>query len=445
MIKGKKQRELLVNVRTATYLLGLVIAGLSLSHCGGSSGDARGNGGNKLILAVEAVQADVGSLPLTERLSGIVRAKNQVEIYSEVSTTIMQVHVNNGDLVTLGQPLVQLRDTEFRERLKQARAGYQITVAQVSQAEVQLSKLQSDLKRIETLDEKQLTSATELESVQMETASAEANVALAKARAEQAQATINEYEGALAQTVIRAPVAGTIGDRNAEIGMFINSNTRLFTLGQLDTVRIGIILTDRMLNYIETGQRAEIQAASLPFGSVTAKLSRISPFLHPVTHSTDAEIELANPDHQLKPGMFVTVDVHYGESEQATLVPLSALYENPATGVTGIYVTADSLTGEGVEVGEGDVPFTLTAPAAFEFVPVDVLARGRTTAGITGVEPGKWIITLGQNLLGGKAGEARVRKVDWKWIERLQHLQREDLLEEFMKRQQEAAAGKSTT
>ena len=71
--------------------------------------------------------------------------------------------------------------------------------------------------------------------------------------------------------------------------------------------------------------------------------------------------------------------------------------------------------------------------------------RGRTTAGITGIKPNKWIITLGQDLLGGKAGEARVRKVDWKWVERLQHLQREDLLEEFMKRQQETAIDKPST
>lgn len=433
----------MVIIRRATHLLGLVVVGLFLSQCGDSSGNGRGNGGNKLIPAVEAVQADVGSLPLTERLSGVVRAKNQVEIYPEISTAVVQVHANNGDIVTTGQPLVQLRDTEFRERLKQARAGHQIAVAQVNQAEARLRKLQSDLKRTETMVEKQLASATELETVQADTASAEADVALTKARVEQAQATIDQYAEALAQTVIRAPVAGTVGDRNAEIGMFVNSNTRLFTLGQLDTVRIGIVLTDRMLNYIETGQRTEIQAANLPFGSVVTRLSRISPFLHPVTHSTDAEIDLANPDHQLKPGMFVTVDVHYGESEQATLVPLSALYENPATGVTGIYVTADSLAGEAAGVYEGDEKIALTAPVAFEFVPVDVIARGRTTAGITGVEPGTWIITLGQDLLGGKPGEARVRKVDWKWVERLQHLQSEDLLEEFMKRQQEAAAGKS--
>lgn len=433
------------SMRIGLFLVGSVIVGLLLSQCNSSSGGAERNGGNKQVPAVEAVLTEVGSLPLTERLSGIVRAKNQVEIYPEISAVITQVNVNNGDLVSKGQALILLRDTEFRERLKQAKAGYQIAVAQVSQAEARLSKLQSDLKRTKILVEKQLSSDAELEAIQSETAGAEADVALTKARMEQAQATIDENEEALARTIIRAPVAGTVGGRNAEIGMFVNSSTRLFTLGQLDTVRVGIVLTDHMLNYIENGQRAEISTINLPSGSVSAKLSRISPFLHPVTHSTDAEIDIPNPDHQLKPGMFVTVDVYYGESEQATLVPLSALYENPATGVTGIYVTADSLPGEAVDVYKGDEQIALTGPAEFEFVPVDVIARGRTTAGITGIKPNKWIITLGQDLLGGEPGEARVRKVNWKWVERLQHLQREDLLEEFMKRQQEEANDKPPT
>jgi HlyD family secretion protein len=133
-----------VKIQKAIYSLGLIILGLSLSSCGDSPGAVPGNGGGKLIPAVEAVQADIGSLPLIERLSGIVRAKNQIEIYPEINTAIMQVYVNDGDVVTKGQPLIQLRDTQFNDRLKQARAGYQIAVAQASQAEIRLRKLQSD-------------------------------------------------------------------------------------------------------------------------------------------------------------------------------------------------------------------------------------------------------------------------------------------------------------
>jgi multidrug efflux pump subunit AcrA (membrane-fusion protein) len=192
-----------------------------------------------------------------------------------------------------------------------------------------------------------------------------------------------------------------------------------------------------MLNYIETGQRTEIFTDGAPPNSVAATLSRISPFLHPVTHSTDAEIDLANTDRRLKPGMFVATEIYYGESESATLVPLSALYENPATGATGIYVSQDSLNLEATgTMADGQA---LTAPVRFEFVPVEVIARGRMEAGVRGVAPGNWVVTIGKDLFGGESGTARVRPVHWEWVQQLQHLQRDDLLQEVLKRQQEAA------
>jgi multidrug efflux pump subunit AcrA (membrane-fusion protein) len=208
-------------------------------------------------------------------------------------------------------------------------------------------------------------------------------------------------------------------------------------LGQIDNVHIEVILTDQMLNYIETGQRSEIIVDNAQYGSLTAPLSRISPFLNPITHSTEAEIDLANPDGVLKPGMFVTVDIYYGESESATLVPLSALYENPLSGVTGVYVSNDSLNQEPVTVIKGEQEIEFTGPVAFDFVPVEVIARGRMHAGISGVEPGNWVITIGQDLLGGEPGEARVRKVDWNWVEHLQNLQRQDLMLEIINKRQE--------
>jgi multidrug efflux pump subunit AcrA (membrane-fusion protein) len=191
-----------------------------------------------------------------------------------------------------------------------------------------------------------------------------------------------------------------------------------------------------MLDYIEIGQRAEISTPSLSSASVSAKLSRISPFLHPVTHSTDAEIDLSNTNHYLKPGMFVTADIFYGESEQATIIPLSALYENPLTGATGVYVCRDTLNRVPVEPLHTGETGSLTEPVPFEFVSVEVIAKGRMNAGISNIEPGSWVVTIGQDLLGGESGEAKVRPVDWNWVQRLQNLQREDLLQEIIRKKQ---------
>ena len=423
----------MVKLAGEVFILSLIGIGLLFSCSGKSNGSE--NKTDQLVPAVEAVQARYGSLPLTQRLSGVVKAKNQVAIYPEISAVITEVLVTNGNEVRKGQPLVRLRDREFRERLKQANANYQITLAQLRQAEAQLKEIQAELKRVESLAERELASPSELETTQTSAISAEADVQLAEARVEQAQATVDEREEALSQTVIRAPVFGSVGSRNAEVGMLVNGNSRLFTLGQLDNVRVEIVLTDRMLDYIEEGQRSEIFASSLPSGPVSAAVSRISPFLHPVTHSTDAEIDLENPGGRLKPGMFVTVDIFYGESEQATLVPLSSLYENPSTGATGVFVSKASLDRE--PIGKlGDQSISLTNPVTFEFVPVDVVAKGRMEAGIRGVVEGDWVVTIGQNLLGNESGVARVRPVKWEWVEKLQRLQREDLMQDLIERQQ---------
>jgi RND family efflux transporter MFP subunit len=406
--------------------------------CSDQAGESQKGGEKLLVPAVEAAQARYGALPLTERLTGVVKAKNQIEIYPEISAPIIGVNVENGDFVEKEQVLVRLRDIEFRERMKQARASYQIAVAQVKQAEARLKEAQTELERYRALSKKGLSSPAELETAQTRAISAEADVELAKARVEQAQAVMDERQQTLRQTIIRAPVSGRVGNRDAEIGMLVDGNDRLFTMGKLDSLRIEIVLTDRMLGYIESGQRVDIFNVNLPSGVITARLTRISPFLHPVTHSTDAQIEIENPGGQLKSGMFVAVDVFYGESEQATLIPLSALYENPLTGETGVYVSRDSLNRETVSVGGAltNEPISLTDPITFEFIPIDVIAKGRMQAGINGVNPGSWIVTLGQDLFGGAAGKARVRPVKWDWVEVLQNLQRQDLLKEIMNRQQ---------
>ena len=422
----------------ACFLL-LIVCHLFFSGCSGSGDNSSKRANGQLIPAVEAVQSRYGSLPLTERLSGVVRARNQVELYPQISAPIVAVYVQNGDLVTAEEPLLKLRDTEFREQLKQAEANFQVTLAQAKQAEAELKQMNGELERSIELSEKSLISNTELETIETQAIASEANVELTQARVKQAQAMVDQRREELSRTVIRAPVAGTIGNRNAEIGMMVNPAMRLFTLGQLDSVRVEVILTDRMLTYIEDGQRIEIRAANVPAGVLEASLSRISPFLHPVTHSTEAEIDLANPGYHLKSGMFVTVDIYYGESEQATLVPLSALYENPLTGGTGVYVCRDSLYRIPVEPPETG---GLTEPLSFEFIPVEVVARGRMSAGIYGIGPDSWVVTIGQDLFGGESGQARVRPVDWTWVEHLQNLQREDLLQEIIQEQQ--TAGKDT-
>ena len=93
---------------------GVVVAGL-LSACYDEASQAPMP--NITAPPVEAVQARFGGLPLVERLSGTVRAENQVSLYPEFSGRIAAVHAQDGDTVTAGQVLVELTADQVREQV----------------------------------------------------------------------------------------------------------------------------------------------------------------------------------------------------------------------------------------------------------------------------------------------------------------------------------------
>ena len=429
----------------------VVVGALVLGGCGSSDdGEQQRRGrwsdrGSGKTPSVEAVQARYGALPLRERMSGTVYARNQVQIYPEISGRVVGVSVENGDRVQKGAPLVRIEAETYRQRVRQAEASLRISRANAKSAEASLNELRSQLRRAERLAENQFQSEQELESLRAQVQGAEANYEQAQGQVEQAQATLEEQQADLRRTVIRAPISGSVGERNVQVGQQIGPNTQVFTMGDLETVRVEVGVTDRMIGNIQAGQTAQIMAPSLSDTVITAEVSRLSPFLSSETFSAEAEIEVPNPGGLLRAGMFVKVDILYGESQQATLIPLSALYEDPATGARGVFV-APTL-GQEVPIETPDDyspenPPSLSAPTPTQFQQVEILAQGQQTAGVRGIEPGDWVVTVGQNLLSTQSDQqvdARVRALPWSRLMALQRLQDTDLLDRIMKRQREAA------
>ena len=429
--------------RLLTFAL-IAIAGTVVS-CADSNQNRPQNMGRSVIPSVEAVEARYGSLPLVEHFSGNVRSENQVALYPEISGRIVQVFVNDGDYVEKGDKLVQLDARQLEQQLQQARAGVKISAAQLKQAEAQLTQLEAQYRRTRQLAERDLTSDLELEQIEAQMASAQADVELVKAQLEQSNSLISQRENELSKTTITAPISGTVGRRNAEVGMQATSGTQLFLIGDLKRFKIEVVLTESMLNRISIGQTAQIsvQDKTGKPKTIEAKVSRISPFLNELTRSTVAEIDVQTNTDLLRPGMFVPVDILVGESEQATLIPVSALYTDPTTGEEGVFV-ASSLGSE-IQPAEEDsnntgAPSVMTEPTDVEFKPITVLARGRMEVGVAGLESGQWIVTVGQDLLAEGRTQARIRAMSWDRIYQLQLLQREDLLKEVLQEQNENAS-----
>ena len=212
-----------------------------LSACYSESGE-QGDEEEPIIPVVEAVQTRTGALPLAERLAGSVVARNQTEIYAEVSARIMEVLASDGDRVEAGDQLVRLRATEFEEQLQQAEAGLRVADARVKQAEANNTRAQAALRRMATIVERNLGSAAQLETAQAEALSAQAELLLMQAERQQAASLVAERRGALDETAIRAPITGIVGGRNAEIGQLATTSTPLFVIGDPGSMRVTVTL-----------------------------------------------------------------------------------------------------------------------------------------------------------------------------------------------------------
>jgi HlyD family secretion protein len=377
---------------------------------------------------VEAVLAQYGSLPLEERLSGSVKAYNQMEIFPEITSPITQVLVNNGDRVRAGQEIIRLRDFEARERVKQAEASLLIASAQVKQSEARLNQVRNQLDRIRQLAERDLQSQAELEQLQAEVMSAEATNQLNIAQRSQAESILEERKNALDLTVVKAPISGIVGERNAEVGQLATPNTRLFSIGDLNRMKVEVTLTEQMLSRVREGMRVHLTSEAFGDTVITSTVTRISPFLNPVTHTATTEIEVRNVNNLLRPGMFVNVDIFYGDSDQATLVPNNAIYRHPREGFEGIFV-ASSLGQElNFEYTDDQEIPQIVGPTPIEFRRIEIVARGRSVSAVRGIDPQTYIVTLGQNLMIDGSPQARVRRVEWDHILNLQQLQSRDLI-----------------
>lgn len=385
---------------------------------------------------VETLAARRGALPLEQRVSGIVRAENQVLIRPEIEAPIVEVYVRTGEAVKRGQPLVRLLDDTAREQLRQAEAAVRFAEATAVGTQARVSQLEAQVVRTRALAGQQLVSDQQVEVEEAELAAEQAAAAEDAARVEQARATVEERRSTIDKTILRAPIAGHVGRREAEVGMLAQPGTPLFVLGNLDELIVEVPLTERMLADLDEGTPVLVSSPALGDEMIPAKLSRVSPFLAQGSFSTLGEIDLNNAGGRLRPGMFVTVDLLYGQSEQATLVPTTALWENPQTDRQGLFIV-DLPRDLAPHLSDPATSEQSPTPRSVVFREVQVVAEGRGVAGVRGVEEGEWVVAVGQHLLSiGDPSTARVRLTSWDRVLELQGLQREDLLRDFLAEQQ---------
>ncbi|HEY0282592.1 MAG TPA: efflux RND transporter periplasmic adaptor subunit [Rhizomicrobium sp.] len=329
-------------------------------HPAGDAMQAQAKTGHLPIVSVARLNAVPHEATIV--LRGRTEALHQVDVRAEVDGVIAALHFEKGDRVKKGQVLCEIKLND-----RGARAA---------QAEAQMAQSSKELEVARELYKEGFRSKTQL--------------AQATAAFEAAKAGASTMNIQLANTRIRAPFAGIVEERYANVGDYLPVGSKCaMVLAPEPFLAIGTVSED-MVAQIAPGNKARVKLVTGE--SVEGTVRFVAEHADPATRTFRVEVEMPNPDAKLRSG--VSADI--------MVVPLSKV---PAYKISpGVLVLDDT----------GTVGVRVVQKNTARFLPVQIISDGPEGMWISGLPATADIIIVGQEFVGnGERVKAVFNKKTW--------------------------------
>ena len=238
---------------------------------------------------VGVVHPKRATVPVTIPLTANISSLRSAVIYTKTAGYLQEVRLRPGDRVTAGQVVATVDHAQLD--------------AQVAQAQATLKAAQSGVQ------------------------TAQVAVATARAQALNAQAALRNAQIAVADATIAAPFDGIVVSRSLDPGAYVTpgTSTPILQIADLDQIDVLVNVTEVQMTLLRVGAPVQIHVDAYPDRIFQGQVSRIAGGIDPMTRTVQAEIDIPNPGHLLRPGMYATVSLAAGEDANVLVIPLAAL------------------------------------------------------------------------------------------------------------------------
>lgn len=263
--------------------------------------------------------------------SGYIVARREAIVSSKIQGRLAELRVEEGSQVRDGEVIARLESADFvasvaraRAQIQQAEASQHSADAAIQRAEADLAEARRQLRVSERLAADKLVPTDQLDANRSRVTMAEA--ALAQARADRArtvasassaQADLTYAQAQLANTVIRAPFAGTVVRKMAEIGESVapippgvnisTASGAIVALADLATLEMEADVNEANVAKLSEGQPAEVTVEAFPDRKYAAVLRQIIPTADRTKATVLTKVTLIDKDKDLKPEMSAKV------------------------------------------------------------------------------------------------------------------------------------------
>ena len=252
--------------------------------------------------------------------AGVIEPETTVEVKSKASGEILSVYVETGDVVEAQTLLVEVDKRTPRNRLAEAEAALVAARARRTIAATQME-------RAETLFGTGTLTEADFEQSQLEFANSQAQVVSSEVAVENARIAMDD-------TDVRAPISGTVIEKQVEPGMVISSPTQavsdgtiLMKMADLNAVQVRTLVDETDIGKIRSGMPTTVVVAAYPNQPFVGEVLKIEPQAIVEQNVTmfAVLIRLENREGLLMPGMNADVEIEIASSESVLAVPTAAL------------------------------------------------------------------------------------------------------------------------
>ncbi|HXG45494.1 MAG TPA: efflux RND transporter periplasmic adaptor subunit [Gemmatimonadales bacterium] len=236
------------------------------------------------------VIAALGTLRSGPAISGTLAAERAATLRAEVSGSVLEVMVEQGQPVARGQPLLRIDDAAIRD-------GYQAARSALRAAELSADLARRNAERAAALAQAGAIAERDLETARWNETSAAAQLADARTRLAQA-------EQQLARTVVRAPFAGVVSERPVNAGDVVQVGTALVTVVDPSRLKLEAAVPAGRLERLTAGAPVEFTVAGLEGKTFSGRVARINPAVDPATRQIRITVQVPNPGGRLFVGLF---------------------------------------------------------------------------------------------------------------------------------------------
>ncbi len=295
---------------------------------------------------VQTITAKGDDSPRKLTLPGQTAPFDSSTIYPRATGYVVERRVDIGSRVKKGDLLIRIAAPDVDQQLAQAKAQLQQVKAAQAQAQASLDQAKANLelanvtfKRTNSLTQRGYETVqnndnqrTQVNSQEASVETAEAGIKVAAANELAQQATVDRLQVLTQFEQVIAPFDGIVTTRGVDVGDLVNADTKsgtaLFTVAKDDVLRVSVNVPQSDAFGVKDGLTAEAFLPQMPEKTYSGKVARSSVALLNASRVLNTEVDIANPNGELKPGAFVNVTFSIPRLRPGVMLPAEALIFN---------------------------------------------------------------------------------------------------------------------